>query len=201
MKIDCAYDELLPVEKLVPNPRNRNKHSDAQIERLAKLVTAHGWRYPIVVSKRSGFIVSGHGRRDVAIKLGMAEVPVDYQDFASEAEEYQVLISDNEIARWAELDQALVIEDLKEIQIDDLELLGLEKFETPKTIELEDIDFGDDRPAATDFSEQVSEELQRREQLISGYDDYALMAKGIVLLALKEEKDESIISRAEEWKD
>ena len=62
MKINCAYDELVDVSKLVPNPKNNNKHPKEQIERLAKIIDFQGQRTPIVVSNRSGFIVKGHGR-------------------------------------------------------------------------------------------------------------------------------------------
>jgi len=126
MEIKCAYDELVPVEKLVPHPRNNNKHPEEQLERLTKIIKYSGFRHPITVSKRSGFIVVGHGRLDVARRLGMEEVPVDYQDFESEAAEYQHLTADNEIARWAEFDLDQTRLDLKELEFDlDLDLLGL----------------------------------------------------------------------------
>ena len=79
---NCAFDELVPVEKLVPNPRNPNQHPEAQVALLAKVITHQGWRAPIVVSTRSGFIVAGHGRYEAAKVLGLESVPVDYQEFA-----------------------------------------------------------------------------------------------------------------------
>ena len=30
---NCAYDELVDINKLVPNPKNPNKHSKEQIKR------------------------------------------------------------------------------------------------------------------------------------------------------------------------
>lgn len=135
MKIDCAYDELVPLEKLVPNPRNNNKHSKEQIELLAKHITAHGYRYPIVVSNRSGFIVSGHARLEALNFLKEEKAPVDFQDFATEAEEYQVLTSDNELARLAELDLDSVWKTLKEIPDVDISLLGIPDLKMPEIIE------------------------------------------------------------------
>lgn len=128
MKIDCAFDEMIPLEKLVSNPRNNNTHSDKQIKILSKLISAHGFRYPIVVSKRSGFIVSGHGRLAALKLLGVKEAPVDFQDFSSEAEEYQVLTSDNEIARWSVLDYDLVRLALNDMPDIELDLLGIKNF-------------------------------------------------------------------------
>jgi hypothetical protein len=128
MKIDCAYDALVPIEKIVPNPRNNNRHSIEQIEELCKLIKAHGFRNALVVSNRSGFIVAGHGRLEAALKLGLTKLPIDYQDFESEAEEYQCLTADNEIARWSQLDKQSVHLALEEIPDLNLELLGIDKF-------------------------------------------------------------------------
>lgn len=88
MQVNCAHTELVDVERLVLNPRNANKHPDKQIELLAKILKFQGWRHPVVVSKRSGFVVAGHGRIAAARLNGWTEVPVDYQDFENEAAEW-----------------------------------------------------------------------------------------------------------------
>ena len=54
------------------------------------------------MSKRSGFIVKGHGRLAAALLEGVKEAPVDYQNYTTEAEEYAVLVADNRIAELAE---------------------------------------------------------------------------------------------------
>ena len=81
----CAHDEITAIEKAIPNPKNPNQHNPDQIARLAQIIEATGWRAPITISKRSGFIVKGHGRRMAAIERGWKYVPVDYQEYASEA--------------------------------------------------------------------------------------------------------------------
>lgn len=128
MQFNCAYTELVSVSKLVPNPKNANKHSAEQIERLAKIIDFQGQRSPIVVSKRSGFITKGHGRLMAMQKLGWENVAVDYQDYLSEAQEYADVIADNEIARWAELDKELVLKEMKVLDLGDFDLLGLKDF-------------------------------------------------------------------------
>ena len=77
-KIDCAYDELVDTDTLVPNPRNPNKHPQKQLDLLAKIIKYQGFRNPIVVSKRSGFIVKGHARLEAARMLDIEKCPVDY---------------------------------------------------------------------------------------------------------------------------
>ena len=84
MKINCAYDDLVPISKVKPHPKNPNKHSEAQLERLAQIIEYQGWRCPIKVSNLSGFVVAGHGRLLAAKKNGYTQVPIDYQDFDSE---------------------------------------------------------------------------------------------------------------------
>lgn len=105
--IHCAYDSLVPIEKIVPNPRNESihPHNKSQIELLAKIIRAQGWRNAIVVSNRSGFITKGHGRLAAAQILKSDRVPVDYQDYATEAEEWADMIADNRIAELAEFNR------------------------------------------------------------------------------------------------
>ena len=130
--------ELVDIDSIIPNPKNANRHSIEQIKRLEKLIKYQGFRNPLIVSNRTGFLVVGHGRLEAAKNLGMNKVPVIYQDFKDEAQEYAYLISDNEIARWAELDMHSVYTELKEIEIDDVEMLGLEHFEIPDVEDLID---------------------------------------------------------------
>lgn len=129
MDIKCEFKELVDIIKLVPNPKNPNKHSDKQIDLLQKLIKYQGWRHPIIVSNRSGFVCAGHGRLLAAIKMGQNQVPVDYQDFDSEAEEYQFMVSDNTIQELSELDRAMVNQDILDFGPDfDLEMLALPDF-------------------------------------------------------------------------
>lgn len=84
----CSYDEILPIGQLQPNPQNPNQHNEQQVKLLGEIIRSAGWRAPITVSKRSGLIVKGHGRRLAAIDARLAWVPVEYQEYATEAEEY-----------------------------------------------------------------------------------------------------------------
>jgi hypothetical protein len=98
---------MVSVEELKPkvHPQNPNKHPPEQIRILSKII-AKGIRAPIVVSNRSGLITKGHGRLLAAEKLNLKEFPVDFQDYASEADEISDLVADNRIQQYAELDMA-----------------------------------------------------------------------------------------------
>ena len=139
MEIKSKKIEMVETSKIVPNPKNANKHTTEQIQRLVKLIEYQGFRNPLIVSNRTGFLAVGHGRLEAAKIIGMEKVPVIYQDFENEAQEYAYLISDNEIARWAELDKELVIEELQKIELEDIELLGCEDNLEIKTLEPEDL--------------------------------------------------------------
>jgi hypothetical protein len=127
--IHCRYDVLIDPSDLKENPKNMNGHSQDQIERLAKLFKGHGIRHPIIVSKRSGYIVAGHGRKAAAIKAHIKEYPIVYQEFESDEAEYAFLVSDNSIASWAELDLSQIHIDIQEFEPFDLDLLGIKDFE------------------------------------------------------------------------
>jgi hypothetical protein len=105
VKIECAYKELWPIERLKENPRNPNTHPQKQIDLLAKIIRETGWRSPIVVSARSGYVVKGHGRLLAARAAGFTEVPVDVQAYESDAQELADLVADNEISALSEIDQ------------------------------------------------------------------------------------------------
>ena len=137
--IYCAHTRLADPDSLKPNPANPNRHSAHQIQLLASIIQEQGWRNPITLSKRSGLIVRGHGRLEAALLIGCEVVPVDEQDYASEAEELADLLADNRLAELAELDEDELKRLLKSIQESDpsfdLELTGFMDDEIRKLFE------------------------------------------------------------------
>lgn len=126
-KVFCAFDSLTATDDLKPNPNNPNKHPKEQIKQLAKIIKFNGWRAPITVSKRSGFIVRGHGRLAAAKELGTTSVPVDFQEYDDDASEYADLIADNQIAELSATDD-LMLDNLLSSDIFkdfDLDLAGI----------------------------------------------------------------------------
>ena len=106
----CAFDKIVPVGEVKPNPKNPNQHPEEQIDLLAKIIRAQGWRAPVTVSTLSGLVVRGHGRLMAAIHAGLSHVPVDYQHYDSEEAETADLIADNRIAELAEIDNKMLAE-------------------------------------------------------------------------------------------
>jgi len=127
--IQAKEIQLVDIDSLVLNPKNNNKHPKEQIERLAKLIQYQGFRNPVVVSKRTGLVLAGHGRIEAAKIAGFKEVPAMFQDFDNEAQEYAYLTSDNAIAAWAELDLSAVNTEMLDLGPDfDVDLLGIKDF-------------------------------------------------------------------------
>src|SRR6266516_3454266 len=116
MELHCAYDQLTRVSDLKPHPKNPNTHSAAQVAAIAAVIEGNGWRAPITVSNRSGFITRGHGRLEAALLLGIEQVPVDFQDYASEQAELADMLADNHLAEVAEIDEDRLVGVLKELQ-------------------------------------------------------------------------------------
>lgn len=105
VKVYCAFDKMMKTSDLIPNPQNPNKHPEEQVELLAAVIEQNGWRAPITVSNRSGMVVKGHGRLLAAQYLKLEEVPVDFQDYESEALELADLMADNRIAELSYIDR------------------------------------------------------------------------------------------------
>jgi DNA modification methylase len=145
VKINCSYQKLIPVNQLVPHDQNANKHSDRQIELLAKLLNYQGWRHPIIVSELSGKIVAGHGRLSAALKNGWTECPVDMQKFDDKAQELAFLLSDN----FDNMIQDIAIELGTDF---DHELLGLDE---------DIIIIDEDKDASEDDVPEVTESISK----------------------------------------
>ena len=132
----CAYDEITAIRDIRPNPGNPNSHNKKQVRLLGDIIQATGWRAPITVSKRSGLITKGHGRRMAAEAKGWKFAPVEYQDYASEEEEHADLIADNRIAELADLDMGKLMDMVEEMDtgIVPVELTGFTEEDLQKII-------------------------------------------------------------------
>ena len=144
----CAHDAIVKTSEMRPNPKNPNEHPDDQIRLLGEVIRSSGWRGPITVSTRSGLIVRGHGRLLAAQLEDLEEVPVDYQDYASEAEEYADLVADNKIAELSDINNRKLADIFADIDTGEipLQLTGYSEDEVENLV--------------TALSEAVHNELQ-----------------------------------------
>lgn len=126
MKVNCKHTKVVPIDSLRPHPKNANTHSPEQLERLAKILQYQGWRKPIVVSKLSGYIVSGHGRLLASRIAGFTDVPIDEQHYDDEKQELADLVADNRIAELSDWNDIKLNDELAGLKnkLTDIELTG-----------------------------------------------------------------------------
>lgn len=128
--VNCGYDELVDPNDLQPHPMNPNKHPAEQIESLANdIIRENNIRDKIVVSTRSGYIVTGHGQRMAALKLGLKKYPVEYQDFDTLDDELFHMTAHNAIGEQSKTDRSKVNHMLQHFDpSSNLKRLGLNNF-------------------------------------------------------------------------
>ena len=208
--VHCAHARLADVTTLVANPRNPNKHGDAQVALLAKIIRHQGWRAPITISKRSGFIVTGHGRLQAALLLQVEKVPVDEQDFATEADEWAHLAADNRIAELAETDGAMLKDLLGDLDTGafDMEITGFDAAELERVIN----SYGQhEMPDSNEkfgkgYQEKLTEFLNRdTKQVVLGYGGEEFNEVVELLAALREHfttenNSDSVLALLRQWK-
>jgi len=175
MEIKTKEIKIVGIDSIIENPKNPNKHSEAQIKRLAKLIKNTGFRSPLIVSNQSGFLIVGHGRLMAAKSLGMEKVPVIFQDFKNEADEYAFMTADNAIGSWSELDLEKIKLDSLDFEDFDLEMLGLENFSILEMVE----EIEDEEKNETEKKLILQVELPNELELRDLYDD--LISKGYLV--------------------
>lgn len=118
-----VYDiefEIVDIKKLKVNNDNPRKHSKKQLEMLKKSVEQFGWTNPIIVD-RDYNILAGHLRYNVAVEMGIREVPVIKTNLSDErAKAYMVV--DNKITEEASWDYdklEKIVRELKEFNFED----------------------------------------------------------------------------------
>lgn len=115
--------EWKPVEELVPYANNP-RVNDKAVEPVAKSIQEFGFKTPILLDKNN-VIIAGHTRLKAAKKLGMDKVPCIICDDLSPEQAKALRLVDNKTAEFADWDFSLLNEELKNI---DLPEINLEEF-------------------------------------------------------------------------
>jgi len=110
--IKCSFDKMVNIKTLKPNPLNPNEHTDEQIVLFAAILKYQGVRRPVRVSKRCRLMTVGHGMIKAFKLNGWNKVPVDYQHYDNEGQEYADMVADNELNRMSKTSYSMVNKDL-----------------------------------------------------------------------------------------
>ena len=121
----ARHIEHWPTDRLRPNARNARTHPPEQVAEIASSILEFGFVNPILVDSNSG-IIAGHGRLLAARKLGLVEVPVVVLDHLSETQRRAYILADNKIALNAGWDDALLADEVRQLQTEgfDLDIAG-----------------------------------------------------------------------------
>ena len=114
---------LVQIKGLKPHPRNYRDHPDDQVEHLMQSIREHGFYRNVVITQDST-ILAGHGIVLAADRLDMEKVaairlPID----PDSPQALKILAADNYVSHFAEDDDRLLTELLREVSETD-SLLG-----------------------------------------------------------------------------
>jgi len=104
-----------PLDSILFNPRNWRIHPLNQQNALKGVLEEVGWVQEVIINKRTGHLVDGHLRCQLAAREGAKTIPVKYVDL-SEEEEILVLSTLDPIAAMAATDKAKLDELFADIQ-------------------------------------------------------------------------------------
>lgn len=94
-----GHGEVSPTA-LAPHPLNWRMHPRDQRDQMSRVLDEVGWVQDVIVNKRTGNMLDGHMRVQLAKDRGESTVPVVYVDL-SEQEEAQVLITFDPLSAMA----------------------------------------------------------------------------------------------------
>jgi hypothetical protein len=132
------------------NPANWRIHPKAQQDALEGVLSEVGWVQDVIVNKRTGNLIDGHLRCQVAARNEEQTIPVVYVDL-SEDEEAIILASLDPLAAMAATDKAKLEELLHQVHSDDARVQQMMAVVADK----EQLGFtksGDDMPGENGFT-------------------------------------------------
>lgn len=114
---------MVKAKDLKPHPLNPRLHPPAQRAALTRIMQTVGWIDQVIVNKRTGLMLNGHLRREIAAASDES-VPVTYVDLSSD-EETMMLATYDPVGDMAIVDDKQLAELLAQVDIGDNELGAL----------------------------------------------------------------------------
>lgn len=111
-------------DQLLANPKNWRKHTRQQKAAMLDLLKTVGWVQRVIVNKRTGNMVDGHMRVELAMEQSLPAVPVVYIDVSQEEEDL-LLATLDPLGDLAETDAEKLEELLKELDPDGVALKAI----------------------------------------------------------------------------
>jgi hypothetical protein len=111
--------EYVPVRALKPDPHNARKHPENQIDLLAASIRQFGFVGAIIVDERN-VIISGHGRREAAKRVGMEVVPCIRVTHLTAKAKIALSLADNRLGELSAWDEAALTSQIEQLLTPDL---------------------------------------------------------------------------------
>lgn len=147
-----------PPSELRPWPTNARTHSNKQLVKLKASIQRFGFTAPILTDE-NGVILSGHGRAQAAIELGLNSVPTRVIAGLTKAEKRAYVLADNKLAQLSGWDSRILKSEM-EILIHDNFNIETTGFSTAEV----DIMFDDiSEPDANDPDELQKEDVSEQD--------------------------------------
>jgi hypothetical protein len=105
--------EMWPITRVKPYTHNPRKN-ERSVPKVAALLTAYGWRQPLVVDEKDVLVV-GHTRLLAALSLGKTHVPVHVAHGLTPAQVKAYRIADNRSHEDSEWDKDYLAEEIREL--------------------------------------------------------------------------------------
>ena len=153
-KIDKVQE--ISIARLNPYSKNAKKHSNEQVDKIAKSITEFGFLNPVLIDEEKN-IIAGHGRVMAAAKIGMDKVPCLSVEGLTPEQYKAYVLADNKLTELGEWDMTLVTTELLDLKENgfDISLTGFS---------IDDITFDDDEflEVPEEEDEEPTEEIVPR---------------------------------------
>ena len=123
----------MAVKDLKANPKNWRKHPKAQADALAGVLDTVGWVAQVIWNRRTGHLIDGHLRLELAVKRKEKTIPVNVVDL-SEEEEAMILATFDPIAAMAETEKQQLAALMQSIETEDEAIRQLLKDLAPPVV-------------------------------------------------------------------
>lgn len=112
--------EMVPIDDLIPHPRNPRIHADPEI---VASIQRSGFYGAVVRQKSTGYLLVGNGRTAAAKVAGLTELPTQTLDLP-DTEATRLLLRDNRLSDLASYDEESLVATLKDLALEPGSLEG-----------------------------------------------------------------------------
>ena len=112
---------LVPIDSVKPHPRNPNHGDD---DNLIESILVNGFVSLPTADANTGYMIAGHTRLRALKKLGATHIPILWEDAWDEDGAKRYMVGDNASARKAVMDDAALLDLVRELRETDIGLTG-----------------------------------------------------------------------------